>query len=180
MKKQLVAYSCNIDVKDEFISKNGRIKLADVAQIVSDCALKVVANMPHEFELAARVEEAIMAYGVDTDDGSYVKGIRTCARVTVERLMPAFPHVREKILENGVDEYINNLPKTPFEDVVFEFYKLLGHEIYRDPIWSSDLKIKLVHKDYYEYLELMISDDFDIQPIRNMRDYQKFLKEQEG
>ena len=178
MKNQLVTYSCNIDVKDELISKNGRIKLADVAKIVSDCALEVVVNAPHEFDISAQVEEVIVAYGIDTDDGSFVKGTRTCARITVERLMPAFPHVREKMLDDGVDEYINNLPKTPFEDIVYKFYQLLGRKICRDSIWSRDLKIKLVHKNYHEHLELILGD-FDIQPIRNMRDYQKFLKEQE-
>ena len=173
---QLVTYSSCIEVRDDFVSKNGRVKLLDVAKIVSDCALKVVATMPHEYEIQAKTEEVIISYGIDTEDDSFIKGTRTCVCVTVDRLMPAFPHVREKMLNDGVDDFINNLPKTPFEDAIYQFYQEVGKEISRNVEWSGQMKIKMVHKNYFEYLNLYLGD-YGIEPIRTMREYQKFMKD---
>ena len=172
-----VIYTCYVDVTDEYRMKNGRLKLLELGDKVSEICMKAVAGTPHAFDLSTEVSEAVIASGTEDENECFERRAQTYAKVVVEREMPNFSHVRKKVLENYPKEYANYMPKAPFEEVVFRFFKLLGLEICRKIKldWSPVLKIKVQDGNYRELLRLSVNEDFE--NPKNLREYERLFAE---
>lgn len=172
---KLVKYTCYIDVKDEFKMKNGRLKLADVGEVVSEACLKSVARTSHIFDLTAEVSEVVRTTGVEEEDGSYIKTTGTYAKVVAEKEMPNFPHVRKEVLRRHPEEYVNYMPKAPFEEVVFRFFQEVGINLLTERYGSIPIMTIRIDDGSYNEEVLFNSKDEDIYSPKNIREYEKLL-----
>lgn len=173
MKRETVTYKCYFPVSEKWTSKNGRVKLIDVGNVVSMVARSVISSMPYEYSLKATVAEVVHVFAFkDDDDFLRSNGTENYVEVTVTREMPQFLHVRKRILNTTTNNLINDLPKTPFEDVVFRFFQKLGLELCRKLNCNTEVHIDLFHKSYYEHLKLRVQG-YQINNIRTAFQYNR-------
>ena len=177
MKKHVI-YTSYFEVPKQFATSNGRLKLADFGNLISETCIKALDATTHIYEMHTEVSEVIKTNCRQSNERIYDSNIRTYAKVVVDMEVEKFPHVRRIVLKRFANQAVNYMPKVAFEEVVFRFFHELGyalHEVYEDSI-----RVTVQDGSYREDLIYIIRPDTEFHSPKNIFEYKRSMDERFG